>query len=233
MARRLLPLMGNGTLARHAVGEVMKIERRTFLLGSALTGLLGRQALAAVEDPLAPAAQIFMLRGLFGIFSLGIDKLAGKLRAEGFEPTILPWEQWGVASAAILDGHRRGETGHIILIGHSLGADSTIQIADSIAAEKIPVDLIVTFDITEPLAVPANVARFINFFQNNGVGRRAVAGPGFQGELSNVDLSADHSLDHLNIDESEKLQLLVANNVFNVAFQQMQQTPARRRTKVL
>ena len=210
----------------------MRISRRA-LLGSALGGAFARPALAAVEDQAGPAAQIFMLRGLFGIFSLGIDKLAEKLRAEGFEPTILPWEQWGLAASAILASHRRGETGHIILIGHSLGADSTIQIADRIAAEKIPVDLIVTFDITQPLAVPANVERFINFFQNNGVGRRAVAGARFQGELSNVDLSADHSLDHLNIDESEKLQLLVANDVFNVAFQQTQQVPARRRTKTL
>lgn len=213
----------------------MKIVRRSFLLGSALAGLFGHPAacLAAAEDQAAPVARIYMFRGLFGIFSLGIDKLAAKLRGAGYEPSILGWEQWGLASNEIIANQRRGDTGHTILIGHSLGSNSTVQLANSVASEKIPIDLIVTFDMTQPLAVPANVERFINFYQNNGVGRRAVAGPGFQGDLSNVDLSADHSLDHLNIDESEKLQLLVVNHVFDVTLQQTQQVPARRRSKVL
>jgi hypothetical protein len=213
----------------------MKIARRRFLLGSALAGLIGSPSacLAAAEDQAAPVAKIYMFRGLFGIFSLGIDKLAAKLRAAGYEPSILGWEQWGFAASEIVANHRRGDTGATILIGHSLGSDSTIQLASSLAPEKVPIDLIVTFDITQPLAVPANVERFINFYQTNGVGQRAVAGPGFRGELNNVDLSADHSLDHLNIDDSEKLQLLVVNNVFNVTFQQTQQVPVRRRTKVL
>ena len=212
----------------------MTIARRDFLLGSLGALAAPTIARAAVEERLpAPQAQIYMLRGLFGIFSLGIDTLAGKLRAEGFEPTILGWEQWGIASNAILADHRSGGSGHIILIGHSLGSDSTIQIASSVMAENVPIDLIVTFDITQPLAVPANVVRFINFFQHNGVGRPAVPGPGFVGQLSNVDLSNDHSLDHLNIDESEKLQRLVVNNVFNVTFQQTRDVPTRRRTKVL
>jgi hypothetical protein len=213
----------------------MKIARRSFLLGSAAAGLFGHAAtsIAAVEDQIAPEAQIYMFRGLFGIFSLGIDKLAAKLRAGGYEPKILGWEQWGIAANEITTNNRRGDTGHIILIGHSLGSDSTIQVANNVAPERIPIDLIVTFDITEPLNVPANVERFINFYQNNGVGRRATAGPGFQGQLSNVDLSADHSLDHLNIDDSERLQQLVVNDVFDATFQQTQQVPARRRTKTL
>jgi hypothetical protein len=213
----------------------MKIARRSFLLGSAAAGLLGHTAasLAAVEGQLAPEAQIYMFRGLFGIFSLGIDKLAMKLRAGGYEPTIFGWEQWGIAANEIVTNNRRGDTGAIILIGHSLGSDSTIQVASNVASERIPIDLVVTFDITQPLQVPANVERFINFYQNNGVGRIATAGQGFQGQLSNVDLSADHSLDHLNIDESEKLQQLVVNDVFDATFQQTQQVPARRRTKVL
>jgi hypothetical protein len=212
----------------------MKIARRSFVLGSALGALFGHPTTSlAAEDQSAPVARIYMFRGLFGIFSLGIDKLAAKLREAGYEPAILGWEQWGIAANEIIANNRRGDTGHIILIGHSLGSDSTIQIANNVVLENIPIDLIVTFDITQPLEVPANVERFINFYQNNGVGQRAVAGPRFQGQLSNVDLSADHSLDHLNIDESEKLQQLVVNNIFDVTFQQTQQVPVRRRTKVL
>ena len=213
----------------------MKIARRNFLLGSALAALLGHPSslFAAAGDEAALRPQIFMFRGLFGIFSLGIDTLAGRLRERGYQPVILGWEQWSLAANQIVAGHRRGDTGHIILIGHSLGSDSTIQLASNLGPQQIPIDLIVTFDITQPLQVPANVEHLINFYQSNGVGRPAIAGPGFQGQLDNVDLSNDHSLDHLNIDKSEKLQLLVVNNVFNVTYQKTQQTAARRRGKVL
>ena len=72
--------------------------------------------------------------------------------------------------------------------------------------------------------------RFINFFQENGVGKRIAAEPGFQGQLSNVDLTGDRSLDHLNIDESARLQQIVVNKVFEVTFQQARQAPIRRKT---
>lgn len=87
----------------------------------------------------APETRIYMLRGLFGIFSLGIDQLAAKLKAQGYHPQIVGWEQWGFVAGEIIENHRRGETGQIILIGHSLGSDSTIQIAGAVQQESIPI----------------------------------------------------------------------------------------------
>ena len=40
-------------------------------------------------------SRIYMMRGLLGIFSLGIDSLAAKLRAQGYDPQILGWDPWG------------------------------------------------------------------------------------------------------------------------------------------
>jgi hypothetical protein len=174
--------------------------------------------------------RIYMLRGLFGIFSLGIDQLAAKLRAQGYQPIIVGWEQWGFVANQIIAANHDGETGHIILIGHSLGSDSTVQIADAVAKKNIPIDLIVTFDITQPLQVPNNVARFVNFYQNNGFGKPAVAAPGFTGQLENIDLTADKTLGHVTIDESARLQALVIGKVYDITFQQTQQVAARRRT---
>lgn len=212
----------------------MKVVLRKLLLAAvflvAVTSLYGPKACAQGVASTAPEAKVYLLRGLFGIFSLGMDQLAIKLREQGYEPKIYPWEQWSLIANEIVANHNAGETGQIILIGHSLGSNSTIEIANAVSAQAIPIDLIVTFDITEPLQVPANVVRFTNFFQNNGVGRRAIAGAGFAGQLSNIDLSADHSLDHLNIDESARLQQIVVNKIFEVTFQQAQEVPARRRT---
>lgn len=209
----------------------------TRLLLIVMLGLtLWAPASRADEDIGAPAVgistadtRIYMLRGLFGIFSLGIDQLAAKLRAQGYQPIIVGWEQWGFVANQIVAASQNGETGHIILIGHSLGSDSTIQIADALAQKNIPIDLVVTFDITQPLQVPNNVVRFVNFYQHNGFGRQAVAAPGFSGQLDNVDLTADKTLGHVTIDESARLQAIVIGKVYDVTFQQAQQVAVRRR----
>jgi len=214
----------------------MKMLARSLSLAIAMAGVLSGfamlEARAQSRTPTlaAPQVQIYLVRGLFGVFSLGMDQLALKLKEQGFEPRLVGWEQWGAVANEILANNRGGENGQIILIGHSVGADSTVQIASNVARENIPIDLIVTFDITQPLQVPSNVVRFINFFQENGVGKRIAAEPGFQGQLSNVDLTGDRSLDHLNIDESARLQQIVVNKVFEVTFQQARQAPIRRKT---
>jgi hypothetical protein len=77
------------------------------------------------------------------------------------------------------------------VIGHSLGADATIQIANALDQQNIPIELIVTFDATHPHQVPKNVLHLVNFYQNNGFGKRISPGPGFKGELTNFDLTAD------------------------------------------
>jgi len=204
---------------------------RVALAGVLVFGLLAAGAKEASAQQAGARsgqqARIYMMRGLLGIFSLGIDSLAGKLRAQGYEPQILGWDQWGQIASEILANNRNGDTSQIILIGHSLGSNSTIQVANAIQQQNIPVDLIVTFDITQPLQVPRNVQRFINFFQNNGFGERAVPGYGFTGELQNIDLTADSTIGHGNIDEIPRLQQAVVDKVLEITIQQTKKTPAR------
>jgi pimeloyl-ACP methyl ester carboxylesterase len=210
---------------------------RLTLLGVMACALLlplsgsGSRAVAQSGANAAPQVRIYMMRGLLGVFSLGIDTLAERLRAQGYDPRIYAWDQWGSIASDILARNRAGETGQIILIGHSLGSDSTIQVASAVRQANIPIDLIVTFDITQPLRVPSNVQRFINYYQDNGFGKVAQPGYGFTGELVNVDLTADHTVTHTNIDKNPRLQELVVEKVFDVAFQQTKKTPARQRKR--
>jgi hypothetical protein len=201
-----------------------------FVVGFALLLPAGSSAQAPTGGNPAQV-RIYMMRGLLGIFSLGIDSLATRLRQAGYNPQIYGWDQWGNIASEILDNNRAGETGQIILIGHSLGSNSTIEVANAVAQANIPVDLIVTFDITQPLQVPRNVLRFINFYQRNGFGERAQPGYGFTGELQNIDLTADNSIDHGNIDEIPKLQQAVVDKVLEITIQQTKRTPARKRGK--
>jgi len=178
--------------------------------------------------PVTMGSQIYLLRGLFGVFSLGMDKLSAKLREKGYEPRLIGWEQWPLAENEILAGHRHGDRGSIILIGHSLGADSTIQLASSIGQANIMVDLIVTFDSTQPAEVPNNVVHFINFYLNDGLGRAATPGQGFHGELNNINLTTNRDLDHLNIDDADRLQAIVMDKILEITDQQSQHAQPQR-----
>lgn len=176
-------------------------------------------------------ADIYLLRGLFNIYSLGMDSLAAKLRAQGYAPTVTTWDSAPTIAKQIISRHQRGDARPLVLIGHSLGSNAVIQIANLLAQQNIPVGLAVTFDVTEPLVVPANVERFINFYQRNGFGKVASPAPGFKGEFSNLDLSGDTNLNHVNIDESPQLQSFVVNRVYELTHAHLGAVKAKRRPK--
>jgi hypothetical protein len=197
------------------------IDRRGFLMaqvaGAMFAAAGSRIALAqpALYDPPEPA-DIFLLRGLFGVFSLGMDSLAEKLTALGYFPSVWSWTDAPLIASNLVAGHTRGDTSHIILIGHSLGSNAVVQVAQALDEKAIPVDLAVTFDVTVDLTVPRNVAHFVNFYQHNGFGVEARPAPDFPGEFRNVDLSRDTTLNHGNIDEAPRLQSLVIDRVEDV-----------------
>jgi hypothetical protein len=154
------------------------------------------------------ASQVYLLRGLMNIFSLGMDSLSDKLKAHGFQTTVSSWEFGGPIATEIAEKYQQGRA-PVFVIGHSLGANTTFEIAKDLQGKNIPVRLIVTFDPTIPQPVPSNVAQFVNFFAKDGFGHRVQAGPGFTGELDNLDLSADGNITHGNIDALDRFHQFV------------------------
>ncbi len=216
----------------------MRVTRRTiagFGLGAALTAFAGYEAWTQTMRR-APAtqvehAQIYLIRGLFGVFSTGMDQMAAQLKAQGYSNvTLWSWTDVEQIAADIIQGHQAGDNSHVILIGHSLGSNAVVQVADRLAAQGIPVDLAVTFDITEGLQVPLNVERFINFYQNNGFGRPALEPAGFSGEFSNINLSNQTQLDHGNIDNAPQLQRFVYQQIYDITHSHAQTRVAKRKT---
>jgi hypothetical protein len=92
--------------------------------------------------------------------------------------------------------------GPIVLIGHSLGADAVVEVADALARYNIPVALMVLFDGTEPHQIPANVATTVNYTKHFMI----TPATGSSGVVSNVDFSGDANVDHLSIDTVPSLQ---------------------------
>jgi hypothetical protein len=217
-----------------------RISRRdftTFAAGAALSALPLHGVLSQQRPPhsRAPAlqveqAQIYLIRGLFGVFSSGMDQLAAQFKAQGYANVSLwSWTDVDPIAHDIIAGHQNGDNAHVVLIGHSLGSNAVVQVADRVAQANIPVDLAVTFDITEGLQVPLNVLRFENFYQNNGFGRPALKPAGFTGEFQNINLSGDTRLDHGNIDNAPQLQQIVMQQVYDITHTHVRTRVARRK----
>lgn len=156
----------------------------------------------------------YLFRGLGGVFSMGLDDLASKLEARGVETTVTGHGSWSSLVDQASAESRRNRGAPIIIIGHSLGADAAIQMAERLTALGTPPRLVVTFDPVGVNTVGPARGRFINFFQsNNGYGKRLSTEKSFRGSLSNLDLAGDRSLDHFNIDKSPRLHAEVVNRV--------------------
>jgi alpha-beta hydrolase superfamily lysophospholipase len=189
--------------------------KRTGMLAVAVLLAAGLAAMALLFQPAQAKAAagngksaggrgiVYLLRGGGDIFSTGMDTLAEELRAKGVNARSLSYTSWrDVAREA---KERRGKTRQpIILLGHSFGANADVLIADDLALSNTPVALIILFDPTDDLKVPANVRHLINFFSSSAVGMDLKVEPGlhFSGKLENV---AQLDVGHLDIDEDARL----------------------------
>jgi hypothetical protein len=164
-----------------------------------------RAAPPNMEETRAGVVHVYLLRGLINIFSTGMDDLAEKLHRRGIRASVYNHTQFYGLVQQIAARHkaRRGE--RVVIVGHSLGANDAVRMAESLGAYKIQVPLVITYDPTVTVAVPANVSRLVNFYQSdNGWGTRVVPGRGFRGSLSNID-QRNSDFGHASIDKSSKL----------------------------
>jgi Thioesterase domain len=183
-----------------------------------LTAIASAPAQYVLPQPnlMRSETHVYLMRGLLGIFSLGMDDLAGKLNTRGFRANVYGYEVWQTIADQIVERRRSGHTGPVVIIGHSLGANATFDVADNLNGRDVPVLLAVIFDATEVRRVPANVGTFINFYARDGFGHQAVAGPGFLGELDNFDLTADGTITHTNIDALDRFHQLVIDKLLHL-----------------
>ncbi|MFG1203686.1 thioesterase domain-containing protein [Xanthobacter aminoxidans] len=160
---------------------------------------------------------VYLLRGLANVFSLGMDDLAAKLNARGIPATVHEYGQWAsLADAASADSRAHGNA-PIIIVGHSLGADAAVEMAERLTALGTPPKLVVTFDPVGVTQVGASSGYFINYYQsNNGYGKRLTAGPGFRGNIVNRNLNAIGNIDHFNIEKSPRLHDEVITQVRSI-----------------
>ncbi|MBI4275865.1 MAG: hypothetical protein HY659_14310 [Rhizobiales bacterium] len=157
---------------------------------------------------------VYLLRGLMNIFSLGMDDLAEKLTRRGVYATLHNHAEWQSLSDQIAAQYKAGNHSSIVLVGHSLGADAVMLMGAYLGQKGVPVSLIVPFDGTASYPATSNVSRVMNLTQRDYA--RMTRGPGFRGELQNIDVSKDESIGHISIDKSARLHAMVVNKILGV-----------------
>jgi len=161
----------------------------------------GAPGTAAAKDEV----HVYLMRGFLDV-STGLDDLAAKLKRRKIAAEITTYLAESDVAARALRDHKSNPAAQIVLIGHSLGANAAIHVAQTLQSAKVPVALIVVFSPAATNAVPGNVARAVNYYQSDGIWNNPYSrGAGFKGSLRNVDLARDTSIHHLNIEKVTRL----------------------------
>ena len=163
----------------------------------------------------SPRGRAYLFRGLIGLIDWGMDELAGRITRAGVTADIGSHMTWrSVADQAISDYHRDPKP--ITVIGHSIGGDSAVSFAETLAAAHVPVSLLITYDPTRMAhKVPANVERYINLYQSSNFlgGGDLVQGGGFHGHYASFNLKDRPEIIHINMDKFDRIQEQLANKI--------------------
>lgn len=202
------------------------------LLGLSLLPLVGCAGPRLPAGPAPRVGQVYCLRGLIDVFSLGLNDLNARLQAEGVRSTVMSGSRWRTLAADLAERPLPGRNSPIVLIGHSYGADNAVRLSRDLHELGINVELLVMLDATAPPPIPANVKRCVHYYRPSTLGE---ANPAlFAGnpvvledgnrrtELVNTVVSTESlgpqaaSVGHFNIDASACIHEAVLGEVLRV-----------------
>jgi len=164
-----------------------------------------------------PHYQLYLLKGLADVFSTGMDFLEAKLEAHGIEGEVHSHAAWQSLVQTAIAKWRGGLRGPIVIIGHSLGADAAITMAQRLGEAQVPVALLVTFSPVDSAPAMANVARAVNYFQSNSAWHGQITrGAGFRGSLENIDLAQAPGITHFNIEKVDQFHAATISKVLSL-----------------
>lgn len=110
---------------------------------------------------------LYVFLGL-GNNSPGLTEFGYRMQQYGIPTTIANHGDEASLARDAIDGYRSGQVSSIKIVGHSLGGDAAIDMANDLAAAGVPVQLVVTLDPVSHPGVPFNVRHFANFVPRAG-----------------------------------------------------------------
>jgi len=167
-----------------------------------------------------PQVRAYLFRGALGpIFSRGMDRLTDRLEQAGVKASVYEFTICRLIAEIAIRDYREAPA-PIVLIGHSMGGLCALKFAETLEAENIPVNLVVTVDPAHASPkVPLNVERFINIFLSTSIlgGGDIVAVPGYRGHYASFDLKDHDEVTHINIDKMDDVHAQLVSMVTQLA----------------
>jgi len=171
---------------------------------------------------------VYLLRGLFNIFSLGMDDINESLTAQGFRAGVYSGTSWRSLAGQIADRQTELPPQNLVVIsGHSYGADNSIRLARALDERGVVVDALVLVDPTTPPKIPANVRRCVNIYRSQpstdwmpwlrGVPvegdeqSTVIINRDLRMSGENTDLSGE--VNHFNIEDNPAIQQMVVEEI--------------------
>jgi len=212
MTGRQLPARSIGVALPRAGRSIRLLRRRIGerraaapLLALALAWVLAGSAAQA-----GPSVRVFAIRGVAGIlFSRGMNALCDELAdVAAVTCTVEDFTEVPVIEAEARAADRAGQ--RVVLVGHSMGADTAIRVA---AETGLPVAMVAAIDPPQfrVRPVPDNVALVLNYYQQIDVLGRGVVStvPGFRGRVFRIELDEPHIV----IDRDPEIHAAIINEI--------------------
>ena len=155
---------------------------------------------------------------MLNIFSLGLDDIAAKLRAQGVPVTVANFASWSSLADEAAAGYRSGKLKTIILVGHSSGATALPDMVAKLDQLGVPVKLAIGLDSVFRTSLKGRVGRYINFYIANGAGTPVEKTRQFQGTLENVNVQNVPGVGHMSIEKNQIMQQKVISEIDAVVF---------------
>jgi len=187
-----------------------------------------RSASAAPTPAAAAGAHVYLLRGVLNIFSLGLDDIADKLRAQGIPVTVANFVSWSSLANEAAAEYRSGRVKTIVLVGHSSGATALPDMVARLTELGTPVRLAIGLDSVFRTSLNGRVGKYINFYIANGAGTPVAKGNQFQGSLENVNVENVPGVGHVTIDKNQIMQQKVISAIDAVVFSRGAETSLKR-----
>jgi hypothetical protein len=160
--------------------------------------------------------EVILLRGLANIYSKGMDVIGDRLKKKGVDARVYNHAAWEDLAIDMVARSKRKKVSYpIIIMGHSLGGNASVQMATYLGKRGIPVSFVVAFDPTETNFAGPKVKKVVNYYLPNGK-NKVRRGAGFNGTIANINVSNIPGIKHTTVEKTRKLQNQSINTVMKL-----------------
>ena len=204
---------------RNVTGISVILVGLVALQGCSSSSSSNTDALELKSSSVKRNGEIYLFRGLANVFSLGIDTIGERMVAKGLNAKVYNHSAWrGIANDIIERSKSRRVRYPVIIMGHSLGGNATMQMSKYLGDNGVRVAYAVSFDPTITTFVGPNVGEVLNYYLPNSDHTNIVKkGSGFQGTLRNQDVSQVAGITHVTVEKYDLYQSNVINTTLALA----------------